>query len=182
MTARSTASLVCRTATLADAEPVARFHVAVWQETYRDMAPPEAIARLGVERRLAAWRDTLADPDPRRVTVIAQQDGQIVGLVSTGPTQAPLYAGRGEIKHLYVSADARRLGLGAALLTQGRDALAQAGFPGAALGVVRENARARAFYAAQGGREIGTFTDPGPLWRSDMILIAWARTRARTQD
>ncbi|MCW1931912.1 GNAT family N-acetyltransferase [Pararhodobacter zhoushanensis] len=177
MTARSTASLVCRTATLADAEPVARFHVAVWHETYRDMAPPEAVAQLGFERRLIAWRESLADADPRRVTVIAEQHGQIVGLVSVGPTQAPLYAGRGEIKHLYVGPAARRLGLGATLLAEGRNVLARAGFPGAALGVVRENARARAFYAAQQGREIGRFTDPGPLWRSDMILIAWDRTR-----
>lgn len=173
MTTKSTASLVCRTATLADAEPVARFHVAVWHETYRDMAPPEAVAQLGFERRLTAWRESLADPDPRRVTVIAEQDGKIMGLVSVGPTQAPLYAGRGEINHLYVSPDARRLGLGAMLLAEGRTALLRAGFPGAALGVVRENARARAFYAAQRGREIGSFTDPGPLWRSDMILIAW---------
>jgi len=154
-----------------DAPAIARFHVSVWRETYAGLAPPAAIARLDETHRLASWQSALADP--ARDTRIAVAADGIVGLVSAGPPSNTVYGPRGEIKHLYVAAQARRLGLGGALLTSGRASLARAGFSGTGLGVVRENTAARAFYAAAGGREVAQFTDPGPLWRSPMVLVAW---------
>ncbi|MCB1394690.1 MAG: GNAT family N-acetyltransferase [Rhodobacter sp.] len=154
-----------------DAAAIARFHVAVWRETYGTLAPATAIASLDETHRRAGWRDALADP--ARSTRIAVADGDIVGLVSAGPPADHVYGPRGEIKHLYVAAQARRLGLGAALLALGHKDVARAGFSGTGLGVVLENTAARAFYAATGGREVAQFTDPGPLWRSQMVLVAW---------
>ena len=43
----------------------------------------------------------------------------------------------------------------------------------AALAVVEQNEAARRFYAAMGGVEVDCFTDPGPLWRSSNVLVAW---------
>lgn len=162
-----------RPALPADAASLAALHVEVWRQTYNDLAPPEALRRLDVAHRLAQWQAALASPDPRHGVWLIEQNGRTLGLVATGAPAQPAYGARGEIRHLYVSATARRLGLGARLLAQGRMALSQAGFMGAALGVVAQNHPARAFYAAQGGREIDTFTDPGPLWRSSMVLVAW---------
>ncbi|MCT4683102.1 MAG: hypothetical protein N4A39_05170 [Roseicyclus sp.] len=45
--------------------------------------------------------------------------------------------------------------------------------PEAVLSVVRDNRDARRFYAAMGGRETGRFTDPGPPWRSENIVVSW---------
>ena len=160
-----------RPAAPADAAALAALHVAVWRATYGDLAPPEAVARLDESLRLRQWQAALADPD--RATWIAESGGALCGLVSTGTPSEPAFGPRGEVKHLYVAATARRQGLGSRLLAQGRAALAQAGFPGAGLGVVRENTPARRFYAAEGGREVAGYTDPGPLWRSAMVLVAW---------
>jgi ribosomal protein S18 acetylase RimI-like enzyme len=155
---------------------VAEFHVAVWWRTYGDIAPPEALAALGVERRLTGWQERLQGPG----TWMAEDDaGTLLGLVSFGAPSDPVFGGRGEVKHLYVAEAARRQGLGERLLRLGWDRLAEAGFPGMGLAVVRQNAAALAFYGALGGREAGAFTDPGPLWRSDNLALVWDRAPRR---
>ena len=78
-----------------------------------------------------------------------------------------------EIRHLYVLPAARGTGLGAALLRAGLARGRRCGLPEAVLSVVRENRDTRRFYAAMGGRETGGFTDPGPLWRSENIVVSW---------
>lgn len=171
MSATTPDTATLRPARAEDAAALAALHVAVWRATYGAMAPPEAVARLDESLRLRQWQAALADPD--RATWIAESGGALCGLVSTGTPSEPAFGPRGEVRHLYVAATARRQGLGARLLAQGRAALMQAGFTGSGLGVVRENAAARAFYAAQGGREVGQYTDPGPLWRSSMVLVVW---------
>ena len=162
---------ILRQARADEAPALAARHVAVWRQTYADLAPPEAVARLDEALRQRQWAAALADPT--RATWVAEDEGAVSGLVSTGRPGEPLFGARGEIKHLYVAASARRTGLGARLLDAGRGALREAGFAGTGLGVVAQNAPARAFYSAMGGREAGTFTDPGPLWRSDMVLVVW---------
>lgn len=162
---------ILRPARADDAPALAALHVAVWRQTYGALAPPEAVARLDERLRLRQWAEALVDPT--RATWVAEGEGKMLGLASTGTPGEPLFGTRGEIKHLYVAAGARRSGLGARLLQAGRAALTKASFAGAGLGVVAQNAPARAFYAKMGGREAGTFTDPGPLWRSDMVLVVW---------
>lgn len=162
---------ILRPARPTDAAALAALHVAVWRQTYASMAPPEATSRLDEALRLRQWTESLADP--ARQTLVAESGGDLLGLVGTGTPSEALFGARGEIRHLYVASAARRTGLGARLLGAARAALARAGFAGAGLGVVAQNTAARAFYAAQGGREAGAFTDPGPLWRSDMVLVVW---------
>lgn len=161
-----------RPALPADTAAVAAFHHRIWHQTYRDMAPPEARAQLDLDWRLAQWSGWLTRPAPF-ATLLAERDGAIAGLVSFGPTDHPAFAGRGEIGHLYVDAEQRGRGLGRQLLTQAIAQLRAAGFGGVGLAVVRDNHAARAFYAAAGGQEAGGFTDPGPLWRSDNLLVVW---------
>ena len=160
-----------REAVPGDAEAVAAFHVAVWRETYAGIAPKVAFDTLDAARRLPGWQARLGDTQPG--TVVAEDDDGIAGLVSWGAPGEALFGARGEIKHLYVAGRARRQGLGARLLEVARQGIAGAGFDGAGLAVVRENAAAIAFYRALGGREAGAFTDPGPLWKSDNILMVW---------
>lgn len=170
-----TAPYTLRKATPADAPALAALHLDVWRDTYADLAPREAIEKLDLAHRLRAWQDSLADPE--RMTLVAERDGQLLGLVALGAATGAAYAGLagpvGEIKHLYVARAARRMGLGARLMDEGRAALAAKGYRTAGLGVVRQNYAARLFYAETGGREVADFTDPGPLWRSLMVLVAW---------
>lgn len=165
-----------RKAVPADAPALAALHYTVWQTTYEGLAPAEAAARLDVAHRLRAWEAALADP--ARGAWLVEGDQGPAGLVAIGPPgEDAAYAAQpgpvGEIKHLYVAPGARRQGLGQRLLETALDALAAQGCATGALGVVRQNYAARLFYADTGGREVADFTDPGPLWRSLMVLVAW---------
>jgi len=164
-----------RRATPADAPALAALHLSVWRETYRDLAPAAAFARLDLPHRLRGWEAALARPE--QAAWLAEAGGQALGLVAAAPPSDPVRAviegPAGEIRHLYVAPAARRQGLGQRLLDAAFAALAAQGCTTAALGVVQQNTAARRFYASAGGREVAAFTDPGPLWRSAMILVAW---------
>lgn len=94
-------------------------------------------------------------------------------MISVGPSQHEVFAGRLEIKHLYVAQKAQGRGLGRCLLQKALSFADDPAVPGIALAVVRQNSPARQFYQRLGGTEIGQFTDPGPLWRSENIVLAW---------
>jgi hypothetical protein len=49
----------------------------------------------------------------------------------------------------------------------------KAGYNGVGLGVVAGNNPAIAFYGGMGGTRAGSYTDPGPVWRSDNYLYVW---------
>lgn len=157
-----------------DLDALAAFHLRLWGLTYGDIAPAEIARTLTPEVRRDRWRAKLAAPDPG---VWLEEDAAmaegLAGFVAVGPPGHPAFGARGEVKHLFVDPQARGRGLGAALLRHGFGLLAGAGFPAPALAVVEENTAARGFYAAQGGRETGRFTDPGPVWRSRNVLVTW---------
>ena len=169
-----------RAATAGEAVEIARFHVKIWRETYKDMAPEEAVRVLNEDRRLPGWIETLSSTDDTKSTLLALIGGTIVGLVSYGPPASEIFGDRGEIKHLYVDGSQRGRGLGRRLLKQAFQRMGEAGFNGVGLSVVTENIAARRFYKSLGGVEHAEFQDPGPIWKSSNILVVWpAETGAR---
>jgi len=163
--------MILRPAVPADAPAIAALHVAVWRDTYRDLAPPEAAAALDVARRQARWEAILADP--AQIALVAEVDGGLAGFGLAGPPGDPAFGGRGEVKYLYVGRDFARRGIGRRLLATLAAAMGERGYAALGLGVVVGNDPAIAFYEAQGGRRIGSYADPGPLWRSVNLLYAW---------
>lgn len=169
-----------RAARLEDAPAIALLHVEVWRRTYRDLAPADAIRALGYDRRLARWREILADPGPCAIALVAtdDRDGAILGFVQGGPPGDPAFGAPdrqdcGEIKYLYVDTAKARRGIGRALLRAAAAMLRDRGYRSLALGVVQGNEPALAFYRAQGGAIVGDYIDPGPLWRSHNLVCAW---------
>ena len=139
-----------RSPTLADAEAIARLHVASWREAYGGIVPQEILDRVDVEDRTARWREYLSGDG---VTVLAEDGGEAAGFIRSGPLAEPMVEGAdGHIFALYVLRRHHRLGIGGALL--GRTAAAWLARGGKALsvGVLTQNARARAFYEATGAR------------------------------
>ena len=160
-----------RPATPEDAATIAPFHVAIWRDTYRDLAPPEILDTMDVNVRLARWQGILAEPS--RATLLAEVDGTLAGFGLCGPPGDPIYAGRGEIKNLFVGSAFARRGIGRRLMGEMAALLERGGYGSIGLGVVVGNAPAIAFYESLGGREEGAYTDPGPMWRSDNLLYVW---------
>ena len=162
--------LAVRLAQDGDAPALAALHVRVWRATYADHAPQVAIDTLDETKRLPTWENAIAQQN----ALIATRADSIVGAACFGTSTHPAFDRRWEIKHLYVEQGHQGHGAGQRLLAAAIEKC-RAKSPEArvALAVVRENAAARAFYTRQGGVEIGEFIDPGPLWRSENIVVAW---------
>ena len=165
--------LSIRSATIGDAQAIAVFHVKVWRQTYRDLAPADAHAVLDEHYRRRQWNEKLSSNDGNPLVLVAEIDGSIVGIGAAGAPSDPVFNGRGEIKFLYVDPRFQRRGIGRQLLARLATHLGRLRYPGAALSVVDGNDVAIAFYAALHGRPAGEYIDPGPVWRSRNIVMVW---------
>jgi GNAT superfamily N-acetyltransferase len=141
---------------------------AIWHEVWHETHAPIMPAELGRLRTLENFSDRLEAilPDIR----------------VAGPIGAPLgfcIVKDDELYQLYLSADARGTGVAAALLADGEDRIAAAGFDRTWLGCAVGNERAARFYERSGWTLAGTVTievetaeGPFPLevWRYEKTL------------
>lgn len=162
-----------RAAGIADAQSIADFHVKVWRHTYATLAPAVAHATLDEAYRGQRWREKLVSADVDQMVLVAEANGQIVGIGAAGRPSEPIFGDRGEIKFLYVDPGSQRRGIGRMLLARLTEHLKAREFRGVALGVVKGNAAAIAFYRALDGDLAGEFIDPGPIWRSENLVFFW---------
>ena len=132
-----------------DADDVAGVHVRSWQAAYRGLLPDEYLDGLRPEDRAAKY--TFGAPDVRMpATVVAVEDGEIRGFVTTGPCRDADEPGTGEVLALYVDPPAWGSGVGARLVAEARARLRQRGFIEAVLWVLVGNDRAQRFYRLDG--------------------------------
>lgn len=157
-----------------DIAAIARLHADVWRHTYRDHAPPEVMrARSDVAWRRERWRALLALDQPGTGTILAEVDGALAGFGHYGPADAPVLTGLGEVKKLNVATALARRGIGRALLGAMAERLRALGHRAVGLGVLADNAPARAFYEAMGGVVAARYVDPVPEWPCDIVVYAW---------
>ncbi|MCU1474982.1 GNAT family N-acetyltransferase [Amnibacterium sp.] len=141
---------VIRPLTLDDAPATGRMHLAAWHEAYDAFLPQRFWDRFTEEARIAAFARMATDPWPGQVIVVAERDGRIVGVATSGPTRTDLPHGRPpatplELYSLYVLEAEYGSGTAARLLA----AVLPDG-AAAELWVFEPNARALAFYAKHG--------------------------------
>jgi ribosomal protein S18 acetylase RimI-like enzyme len=175
----SAMTFTIRAAVPEDAATIAPFHVAIWRETYRELAPPDIFSAMDVTLRLKRWQGILADR--RRATVLAELDGALAGFGLCGPPGDPVFGALGEIKNLFVGSAFARRGIGRRLMAEMARILERRDHRGIGLGVVVGNEPAVAFYESLGGRKAGVYTDPGPMWRSKNLLYVWDDVAALTR-
>ena len=141
---------VIRPLTEGDAEATGRMHLAAWHEAYDSLLPETFWATFTEEARIAAFTRMATDAWPGQVIVVAEREGRIVGLATSGPTRTHLPHGRPpatplELYALYVLASEYGSGVGGRLL----EAVIPAG-AAAELWVFEANPRALAFYTKHG--------------------------------
>ncbi|HEX5937279.1 MAG TPA: GNAT family N-acetyltransferase [Actinomycetota bacterium] len=140
-----------RAATPEDARAIAMVHVASWRAAYRGLLPDAYLDRLSVDEREAQRREHLDDPSSERGTLVAEEDGRIVGFATFGPSRdedAP--PGTGEVPAIYLDPGVVGTGVGRALFAEAASGLRNAGFTRATLWVLGANERARLFYERAG--------------------------------
>jgi len=126
-----------RSAGSADAEAIARVHVASWKPTYAGIVPDAFIASLSVEARSVHWKEELARSTG--TAFVAEDDAGIFGFVSGGKLRKPIADYDGEIYAIYLMQDRQRRGAGRALTTALAHALRSCGLASMIVWVLKEN-------------------------------------------
>jgi GNAT superfamily N-acetyltransferase len=155
---------VIRTATPADAAAIGTMHAQAWAETYPGLVPQALFEEMtDAERRRAAWAHNLARPLMPGGTLVAEQDGAILGFVSVCAARDAALGASGEIAGLYLLQAAQGRGLGRTLLAVGAALLRSQGHGSAGAWALDANLRAQGFYAATGAmagtRQVGWHGD-----------------------
>lgn len=145
----------------ADADALARVHVAAWRETYKGLLPDAYLARMSEATHARRFAHALLHPGPEDVTLTAADRWGLAGYAQGGPSRRRR-PGEAEIATLYLVRAAQGRGLGRQLLTDTARALAARGAKTLVISVLRENFAARAFYEHLGGEAEPARQEPGP--------------------
>lgn len=140
-----------RPALSADAEAIARAHVASWRTTYQGIVSDEILANISVEERARNWQRQLEAPQPDCFVYVAEQDGNILGFASGGPERSGDSLYKGEIYALYLVKECQRQGIGQMLVEASVISLLANGIESMLIWVLRDNP-SRRFYEAVGGK------------------------------
>lgn len=137
-----------RDATASDVDAIAHVHVSSWNAAYRGIMPDEEIDARTIEVRRAQWESCLKQRD--RVTLVACDDaGTVQGFASALLLDGSDQGFFSYLQTLYLLPEARRGGIGRALLAAIAARLRESGIRNMALRVIRRSP-ARAFAADDG--------------------------------
>jgi GNAT superfamily N-acetyltransferase len=128
-----------------DATAVARVHVRSWQVAYRTLLPDDYLDQLRPEDRAKTYDFANLDPLKPR-TIVAAEEGLILGFATTMPSRDADLPDHGELCALYVDPDKWGKGIGIALIAAARANLLALGYRKALLWVLAGNVRAERFY------------------------------------
>jgi ribosomal protein S18 acetylase RimI-like enzyme len=71
--------------TVADADELGRVHVAIWQQAYAGLMPPEYLNGLDADEFATGWRERLEAPFPGTLRLVVRDVEGIVGFSTAGP-------------------------------------------------------------------------------------------------
>jgi len=128
-----------------DADELGRVHVQVWREAYAGRMPADYLEGLDPVKSAERWRLRFEMDEPEGIVVVATGlDTEIVGFATGGPTRDEDAPTDWELYAINVLADHHGSGVADDLLAA---VIAQRP---ATLWVLRDNARAQAFYRRHG--------------------------------
>jgi GNAT superfamily N-acetyltransferase len=137
----------------------------------------------------SGWARTLTERSEKQgsavrdvVLVVEEDTGALIAIVTGAAANDDPSGVIAEIGSLYVLPDRQGQGIGRSLLRAAAGELARLGFSALRVGVLTANVRARRFYEAMGGREVGqrTFDEEGYLLPE--TILAWPAIDALTVD
>jgi ribosomal protein S18 acetylase RimI-like enzyme len=144
--------LALRRAGAADAKLIAALHADSWRRHYRG-AYSDAFLDDDVEAdRHAVWAGRLQEQDAGTVTILAEDEGALVGFVHVVFEDDPTWGAL--IDNLHVTHARKRMGIGRRLMAGAGEAMLERGPGGLYLWVLEQNTIAQAFYEALGGQRV----------------------------
>jgi len=144
-----------RDARPADAAEVAAVHVRAWQAAYRGLLADDYLDALRPADRAPRYTFAASDADAPR-TLLAVEDGAILGFATIGRSRDADAKAAGELYALYVDPLHWRSGVGRVLMAHTYAEFASLGVEEAVLWVLRGNEAAVRFYSADGWHADGS--------------------------
>lgn len=153
-------SLRFRSARADDAEQIAILHADSWRRHYRGAYADSFLdGDIAADRR-SVWLARLAAPS-HSDTVLAEQDGRLVGFVHVAFDDDPRWGSL--VDNLHVLHGQRRTGIGTQLLGHAARSVTERATSNAMyLWVLQQNTNAQQFYRASGASCVETGTVPPP--------------------
>ena len=140
---------------------------------YRGLLAPDYLGGLRPEDRMGHYEFGSTDPDTP-ATLVAVEDGVLVGFATTGPARDADVPDGGEVLALYVDPEAWGLGVGRRLMAEARQRLSESGYADGVLWVLVGNDRAQRFYRADGWRPDGQHRSE-EVWKVVVDEIRYTR-------
>jgi GNAT superfamily N-acetyltransferase len=139
-----------------DGEAIGRINIAAWETAYSHIFPPERLSArwASLDRVVEWWAERLGSQQPPDRTLVAEEQGQVVGFADIGPSrdEDADHQRTGEVNMIYVLPERWRRHIGQALMAEARRLMRADGFGDATLWVLRDNEQGRGFYEADGWR------------------------------
>lgn len=133
---------ITRTTQNSDFEAIKQVYYQTWQYSYRGLVPESLLDNLDP--------NTTWDPQTRwNNTLVAMENGRIVGVCTFGPARRKKYNNFGEVYSLYVLPKFQHRGIGQNLFQSALDILNK-DYASLYLIVLKNNLFARAFYEMYG--------------------------------
>ena len=168
--------MILRRATLSDAAAIAELHTANWRRFYRGALSAAYLDDGIVAERNALWTSRLSAQRREQLIIVAESDSALLGFSCAFLDEDPIWGSL--LDNLHVAQQHHGRGIGKALLDATRSWLRdEHGRDLMYLWVLRDNARARAFYEAQGGRVEGEdlWNPPGGSPPVPKLRMVWGR-------
>jgi GNAT superfamily N-acetyltransferase len=106
--------IATRPASARDVLAIAEFQTATWNEAYRGLVPQSYLDRATVAERELRWAERIG----RRDILLAENQGELVGVASSSLRTDARPGPRLELNSLYVAAGIRGKGLGERMLDE----------------------------------------------------------------
>ena len=117
-----------------------------WQHAYQGILPGEFLVGLSIERREAWWHHQIG-AGALTVIVVEDDEGKVVGFVSSGPGGHPRQA---ELFAIYLDPQRIGQGFGRLLMLAAEQDMTEQTYEEAILWVFADNTHARRFYEQAG--------------------------------
>lgn len=161
-----------RPARVDDAEQIATLFMRAWHISLKDIVPDDFLDQFRHEKQKEKYKQRVADPE--YMLLVAENNGDIVGMIGARDNQGQSLSYRKEIRALYVDPDFQKRGIGSLLLGRMFLELKKSQACNAMLWCIKANAAACSFYEKHDGKRIETNINP-PEEYSAMphIIYAW---------
>ena len=148
--------IIIRTATINDAEKVAKIKIEGWQTAYRGIIDDDFLDNMNINEEIEKRKNNIENGAD---IIVAELDNKIVGFCLyrnyiKDPESYP--NANCELSSLYVRSSLKRRGIGTKLMQHVIQKLQNQGKTKMILGCLKENYPSRAFYEKMGGKVLKT--------------------------